>query len=197
MLQRIYGTAFENKEELDLHLERLEQAQMRDHRRLGRELDLYMFDPIAPASPFFLPKGATIYNKLVEYVRDLYEKYGYQEVITPQIYSTELWKKSGHYDNYVDNMFMIDIDDREYGVKPMNCPAHTLMYSSKLHSYRDLPIRYADFGRLHRYERSGVTHGLTRVRTFAQDDAHIFCTEEQITAECLSVTNLIIDIYQS
>ena len=195
MLQRIYGTAFENKEELDLHLERLEQAQMRDHRRLGRELDLYMFDPIAPASPFFLPKGATIYNKLVEYVRDLYEKYGYQEVITPQIYSTELWKKSGHYDNYVDNMFMIDIDDREYGVKPMNCPAHTLMYSSKLHSYRDLPIRYADFGRLHRYERSGVTHGLTRVRTFAQDDAHIFCTPEQIQQEIQQFINMLLESY--
>lgn len=195
MLQRIYGTAFENKEELTLHLERLEQAQMRDHRRLGRELDLYMFDPIAPASPFFLPKGAIIYNKLVAYVRDLYEKYGYQEVITPQIYSTELWKRSGHYDNYVDNMFMIDIDDREYGVKPMNCPAHTLMYSSKLHSYRELPIRYADFGRLHRYERSGVTHGLTRVRTFAQDDAHIFCTPEQIQQEIQQFINMLLESY--
>ncbi len=195
MLQRIYGTAFESKQELDLHLERLEQAQLRDHRRLGRELDLYMFDPIAPASPFFLPKGAIIYNKLVEYVRDLYDKYGYQEVITPQIYSTELWKKSGHYDNYVDNMFMIDIDDREYGVKPMNCPAHTLMYSSKLHSYRDLPVRYADFGRLHRYERSGVTHGLTRVRTFAQDDAHIFCTPEQIQHEIQQFINMLLESY--
>ena len=159
MLQRIYGTAFENSEALDRYLGWLEEAQLRDHRRLGRELDLYTFDPIAPASPFFLPKGALIYNMLVEYVRGLYRRYGYQEVITPQIYSTELWKRSGHYDNYIDNMFMIQIDEREYGVKPMNCPAHALMYASRLHSYRDLPLRYADFGRLHRYERSGVTHG--------------------------------------
>jgi threonyl-tRNA synthetase len=196
MMQRIYGTAFESKDELSNYVVRLEEAQKRDHRRLGRELDLYMFHPIAPASPFFFPKGALIYNLLTEYVRELYVKYGYKEVITPQIYSTDLWKRSGHYDNYVDNMFMVDIDDREYGVKPMNCPAHALMYSSKLHSYRDLPLRYADFGRLHRYERSGVTHGLTRVRTFSQDDAHIFCTPTQIDSEVENFINMLLESYK-
>ena len=183
MLQRIYGTAFESQEALQEYLDRLEEAKKRDHRKLGTELGLYTFDPISPASPFFLPKGTIVYNLLLNYIRDLYARYGYQEVITPQLFSTELWKKSGHYDVYRENMFFVEIDDRQYGIKPMNCPAHALMYATQLHSYRELPIRYADFGRLHRYERSGVTHGLTRVRTFVQDDAHIFCTPEQIGAE--------------
>lgn len=183
MLQRIYGTSYPEEKQLKEHLERLEEAQRRDHRRLGRELDLFMLHPIAPASPFFFPKGAIIYNELIGYVRELYEEFGYEEVITPQIFSTDLWKTSGHYDHYVDNMFFTNIDDREYGVKPMNCPGHCLMYAANTHSYRDLPVRYADFGRLHRYERSGVTQGLTRVRTFAQDDAHIFCRPDQIEQE--------------
>ena len=196
MLQRIYGTAFETAEALEIHLERLEEAQRRDHRKLGRELELFMFDPIAPASPFFFPKGAVVYNKLVEYVRGLYQRHGYQEVITPQIYSTDLWKRSGHYDNYIENMFMVQTDEREYGVKPMNCPGHSLMYAARLRSYRDLPLRYADFGRLHRYERSGVTHGLTRVRTFSQDDAHIFCTPEQAHQEVASFIAMVLESYR-
>ena len=195
MLQRIYGTAFESQEALDDYLQRREEAQRRDHRKLGTELKLFFFDPIAPASPFFLPRGATIYNLLTGYVRDLYKQYGYQEVITPEVFSTELWKRSGHYDNYKENMFFIHMDDREYAVKPMNCPAAALIYASQLHSYRDLPLRYADFGRLHRYERSGVTHGLTRVRTFSQDDTHIFCTAEQIRDEVWSLIRMYTEPY--
>jgi len=194
MLQRIYGTAFETKESLDVHLSKLKEAALRDHRKLGRELELFIFDPISPASPFFLPKGTIIYNELINYVKRLYSKFGYQEVITPQIFSTDLWKQSGHYDNYQENMYFIKLDEKEFGVKPMNCPAHALMYASRLHSYRDLPLRFADFGKLHRYEKSGVTHGLTRVRTFSQDDAHIFCTEEQIEQEA---SNFILMLQES
>ena len=183
MLQRIYGTAFESEEALEEHLRLREEAERRDHRRLGRELGLFLFDPVAPGSPFFLPKGALVYTLLVDYVRELYQRYGYQEVISPQIFSTELWKRSGHYDNYIENMFLVEAEEQEFGVKPMNCPGHALMYAAELHSYRDLPLRYADFGRLHRNERSGVTHGLTRVRSFSQDDAHIFCTQDQIASE--------------
>ena len=197
MLQRIYGTAFETAEALEEHLMRLEEAQRRDHRRLGRELDLFMFDPIAPASPFFLPKGTTVYNLLVEYVRNLYGQYGYQEVITPQIFSKELWKRSGHYDNYIESMYFTTVEEREYGVKPMNCPGHITMYASRLHSYRELPIRYADFGRLHRFERSGVTHGLTRVRSFSQDDAHVFCQEEQVEGEIASILEMLQETYDA
>jgi len=195
MLQRIYGTAFESQEALEEHLKRLEEAAKRDHRKLGRELELFLFDPIAPASPFFLPKGAIIYNHLVDYVRELYQRFGYQEVITPQIFGTELWKRSGHYDNYRENMFFTTAEDREYGVKPMNCPGHALMYASRLHSYRDLPVRYADFGRLHRFERSGVTHGLTRVRSLSQDDAHIFCTQDQVQSEISRFVEMVRETY--
>ena len=197
MLQRIYGTAWESQEALDAYLTMLEEAERRDHRRLGRELDLFLFDPIAPASPFFLPKGTVVYGQLLNYVRGLYQRYGYQEVITPEIYSTDLWKRSGHYDNYLENMFIIQSGEREYGVKPMNCPAHALMYSAQLHSYRDLPLRLADFGRLHRYELSGVTHGLTRVRTFSQDDAHIFCTPEQVLPEVQAFITMLMESYRT
>ena len=197
MLQRIYGTAWESQEALDAYLTMLEEAERRDHRRLGRELDLFLFDPIAPASPFYLPKGAVVYGQLLNYVRGLYQRYGYQEVITPEIYSTDLWKRSGHYDNYLENMFLIQSGEREYGVKPMNCPAHALMYSAQLHSYRDLPLRLADFGRLHRYELSGATHGLTRVRTFSQDDAHIFCTPEQILPEVQAFITMLMESYRT
>ena len=186
MLQRVYGTAWESQEALDAHLRRLEEAARRDHRRLGQELGLFFFDRLAPASPFFLPKGAALANALTAYVRGLYERYGYQEVITPQVFDAELWKRSGHYDNYRENMYFTYADDQEFAVKPMNCPAAALLYGSQLHSYRELPLRYADFGRLHRYERSGVTHGLTRVRTFSQDDAHIFCAPEQVESEVAS-----------
>ena len=197
MLQRIYGTAFENRKALRQHLNRLAEAEKRDHRRLGKELELFLFDPLAPASPFFLPKGAEIYTLLVDYVRGLYKRYGYQEVITPEIFSTDLWKRSGHYENYLENMYIIDMGEREYGVKPMNCPAHALIYSSQLHSYRDLPLRLADFGRLHRFERSGVTHGLTRVRSFSQDDAHIFCTHEQIAQEVQGFIGMLMESYRA
>ncbi len=190
-LQRIYGTAFGSQAELDEHLKLLEEAKKRDHRKLGRELELFTFLPEAPASPFFYPKGTIIYNRLVQYIRDLYKKYDYSEVITPQIMDVSLWKTSGHYDNYVDNMYFTEIDEREFGVKPMNCPSHCILYGTLKHSYRDLPLRYADFGRLHRYEKSGVTHGLTRVRSFCQDDAHVFCTQDQIEGEISKVTEMI------
>ena len=196
MLQRIYGAAFESQTALDGHVARIEEAQRRDHRRLGQELGLFFFHPIAPASPFFLPKGAALYNTLVDYVRGLYRTHGYTEVITPQIFDTELWKRSGHYEHYIENMYVVETDEREYGVKPMNCPAHALMFGSQLHSYRDLPVRLADFGRLHRYERSGVTHGLTRVRTFSQDDAHIFCAPEQVEAEIHAFVKMLDETYK-
>ncbi|MSQ12240.1 MAG: threonine--tRNA ligase [Dehalococcoidia bacterium] len=195
MLQRIYGTAFESQALLDEHLKRLEEAQRRDHRKLGQELGLFLFHPIAPASPFFLPKGAALYNTLVDYVRGLYRQHGYQEVITPQIFDTELWKRSGHYQAYLESMYFTRVEEREFGIKPMNCPAHALIYAAQLHSYRDLPVRLADFGRLHRYERSGVTHGLTRVRTFSQDDAHIFCTPDQVANEVKAFVGLVQGTY--
>ncbi len=195
MLQRIYGASFLTQAELDAYLKQLEEAKARDHRKLGRELDLFSFHPWAPASPFFHPKGATIYNLLLGYVRELYRKYGYREVITPQIFDVELFKTSGHYANYRENMFLAEIDEREFGVKPMNCPGHFLMYASQAFSYRDLPVRYADFGRLHRYERSGVTQGLTRVRTFSQDDSHIFCTIDQMPAEMGRFIDFIDEVY--
>lgn len=195
MLQRIYGTSFASKEELEEHLRLVEEAKKRDHRRLGKELELFSFDPVAPGSPFFHPRGAVVYNRLVDYIRSLYAKYGYSEVITPQVLDSELWKRSGHYDNYRENMFFAPLEEREYGVKPMNCPSHCLMFAERKRSYRELPIRFADFGRLHRAERSGTLHGLTRVRSFSQDDAHIFCTPEQIEAEILSVLRMIDEVY--
>ncbi len=196
-LQRIYGTAFRSEAELAAYLERLEQARARDHRRLGQELELFSFSPLAPASPFFHPKGAAVYNGLINYVRDLNARNGYGEVVTPQILDVELWHTSGHWANYRENMFFTELDERQYAVKPMNCPTHCVIYKVGKHSYRDLPIRYADFGRLHRYERSGVTSGLTRVRSFAQDDAHVFCTDEQVEAEVLLAVGIILDIYRT
>ena len=183
MLQRIYGTAWESKEAQAEYLHMLEEADRRDHRKLGRQMNLFFFDPVSPASPFFLPKGTYVFNRLVEYVRGLYGRYGYDEVITPELFLTDLWKTSGHYEAYIENMYTMEVDEREYGVKPMNCPAAAIIYASSLRSYRELPIRLADFGRLHRYERSGVTHGLMRVRSMVQDDAHIFCTPDQIGDE--------------
>jgi len=197
MLQRIYGTSWPTEKELEAYLKRLEEAKERDHRKLGKELDLFSFHTVAPASPFFHPKGTIIYNELVDYIRELYVKYDYQEVITPQILDVDLWHKSGHYDNYKENMYFTSQKDekREYAVKPMNCPTHTFIYSSQKRSYRDLPLRIADFGRLHRYEPSGVTSGLTRVRSFAQDDAHIFCTVDQIETEVQNMVEMILDLY--
>jgi threonyl-tRNA synthetase len=197
MLQRIYGTSWNSKDALNEHLRLLEEAKKRDHRRLGKELDLFSFHPIAPASPFFHPKGATVYNELIAYMRRLYVRYGYDEVITPQILDVDLWRRSGHYDHYRDSMYFTEVDERQFGVKPMNCPGHTFVYAAKKRSYRDLPLRIADFGRLHRYERSGVTAGLTRVRSFAQDDAHIFCAPEQIEAEIGSLIKMLREVYRT
>lgn len=195
MLQRIYGTAWESRDAQKAYLKRVEEAEKRDHRKLGRTLGLFFFDPIAPASPFFLPKGAQVMNSLIDYVKELYGKYGYQEVMTPQIFNTELWKRSGHLDAYAENMYFVDVDEREFGVKPMNCPAAAMLYLADSHSYRELPMRLADFGRLHRNERSGVTHGLTRVRSFVQDDAHIFCTLDQIGSEINSFLEMLKEAY--
>ena len=197
MLSRIYATAFHTQKELDEHLKRLEEAKERDHRKLGKELDLFSFHPEAPASPFFHPKGTVVYNRLVDYIRELYFKYAYEEVITPQILDVSLWKTSGHYENYAENMYFSTVEEREYAVKPMNCPGHCMLFGTSKRSYRDLPIRYADFGRLHRYERAGATHGLTRVRTFCQDDAHIYCSPDQIKQEMADFLNLIKEVYNT
>jgi threonyl-tRNA synthetase len=182
-LQRLYGTAWATPKDLQAYLTRLEEAKQRDHRRLGQVLDLFSLHPIAPGSPFFHPKGALVYNTLVQYVRGLYGRYGYDEVITPLIYKTDLYKTSGHWELFKDDMFVIAVDDDEYGVKPMNCPGHCHLFATRKHSYRDLPIRYADFSRLHRFEPSGTLQGLMRVRSLAQDDAHIYCTPDQLGPE--------------
>ena len=195
MLQRIYGACFLTQKELDEHLTRMEEARSRDHRKLGKELDLYSFHPWAPASPFFHPKGAVLYNGLLTYLRNEYRRRGYQEVMTPQIFDAELFKLSGHYANYHDNMYWTSIDEREFGVKPMNCPGHHLLYRERLWSYRELPVRYADFGRLHRYELSGVTAGLTRVRTFSQDDGHIYVPFEKVEDEVFAFLDFLDAVY--
>ena len=195
MLQRIYGTAWSDEKELQEYLKRMDEAKARDHRKLGKELSLFHFSNLAPAMPIFLPKGAVIYNELIDFVRSFYRRDGYSEVVTPLLWDTELFKTSGHYDNYRDNMFFSEVEEREYSLKPMNCPGDIQIYAMERRSYRDLPIRLANFARLHRYERSGVTHGLTRVRSFAQDDAHIFIAPEQIQAEIERELNLIKEIY--
>ena len=196
MLQRIYGTAFASERELEAHLAALEAARARDHRRLGPDLDLYSFNALAPAMPFFHPKGAFVYNRLVELVREIHRQRGFDEVVTPQILDVDLWHTSGHYENYREAMFFTEAEERQMAVKPMNCPTHCLIFATRLRSYRDLPIRYADFGRLHRYEKSGVTSGLTRVRSFSQDDCHVFCTEEQIGQEVETLLEMILGIYR-
>jgi threonyl-tRNA synthetase len=183
MLTRIYGTAFFTKAQLQEYLERVERAKERDHRKLGKELGLFVFSDVSPGAAFWLPPGAAIWNQLVAVSREMGLKRGYEEVKTPLIYDAELWKTSGHWGKYRKNMFTVQIEEREMGVKPMNCPGHAHLYASQRHSYRDLPVRYSEPGLLHRNEPSGVLHGLLRVRHFAQDDAHIFCTEEQVQEE--------------
>ncbi|MGH2912080.1 MAG: threonine--tRNA ligase [Solirubrobacteraceae bacterium] len=183
MLTRIYGTAFHTKAQLQEHLERLEQAALRDHRKLGRELELFHFSDVSPGAAFWLPAGTGMYNQLVSLSREMGSERGYTEVKTPLIYDAELWKTSGHWGKYRENMFTIQVEEREMGVKPMNCPGHAHLFKSSRHSYRDLPVRYSEPGLLHRNEASGVLHGLLRVRHFAQDDAHIFCAEEQVQEE--------------
>ena len=195
-LQRIYGTAWASRKDLDAYLKRVEEAKQRDHRRLGPALDLFSLHPIAPGSPFFHPKGTIIYNRLIQYIRELYARYGYSEVVTPLIYKTDLWKTSGHYEVFRDDMFLMDVHDGEYGVKPMNCPGHCYLFASRKYSYRDLPIRFADFSRLHRFEPSGVLSGLTRVRSFAQDDAHIYCTPEQLDHELEQFVAMTKEVYK-
>ena len=195
-LQRIYGTAWATRKDLDAYLKRVEEAKQRDHRKLGPALDLFSLHPIAPGSPFFHPKGTIIYNRLIEYIRELYARYGYSEVVTPLIYKTELWKTSGHYEAFRQDMFLMDVHDGEYGVKPMNCPGHCYLFASRKYSYRDLPIRFADFSRLHRFEQSGVLSGLTRVRSFAQDDAHIYCTPEQLDHELGQFVAMTKEVYK-
>jgi threonyl-tRNA synthetase len=196
MLQRIYATAFGDKKELEQHLKNLEEAKKRDHRKVGRELGLFMFHELAPGAPFFTGKGAVIYNELQRLMRELYKDHGYQEVITPQFFDVNLFHQSGHYQNYRENMYFSKMEDRDFASKPMNCPSHCLMFAADKHSYRDLPLRMADFGRLHRFEKSGTLHGLTRVRTFCQDDAHIFCTLEQLQSEIAAFMKLLNHVYQ-
>ena len=189
MLQRVYAACFDDQKKLKQHLFFLEEAKKRDHRKIGKDLELFIFDKMAPGSPFFMPKGASIYNQLVDYMRRIYAKADYNEVITPQILDSELWHVSGHYEHYKENMFFSKIDEREFAVKPMNCPCHMLMYKHFKYSYRDLPLRYADFGRIHRYEKSGTLGGLTRVRTFCQDDAHVFVSIDGIQDEISKILN--------
>ncbi len=195
MLSRIYGTAFHDKKSLKKYLFLLEEAKKRDHRRLGKELGWFSFHDDAPANAFFHAKGTTIYNGILDYVRESNTQHHYEEVNTPLIMSAEMWKQSGHYDNYRENMYFTKIDDRDFAVKPMNCPGHTLVYSAVPRSYRDLPIKMSEFGRVHRHEKSGVTHGLFRVRTFIQDDAHVFCTENQIQAEVDDILDQVYEVY--
>lgn len=197
MLQRIYGTAFSDKKDLEDHLYRLEEAKKRDHRKLGKELGLFMFHEYAQGAPFFTGKGAVIYNSLTQFIRELYLEYGYQEVITPQIFDIEMFKQSGHYANYRDSMYFFSFDERQFAPKPMNCPSHCLLFASEKRSYRDLPMRMADFGRLHRHEKSGALHGLTRVTTFCQDDAHIFCELSDLQKEIASFLSLLSRVYKT
>jgi threonyl-tRNA synthetase len=195
MLTRIYGTAFLSKDALDEHLERLEQARARDHRKLGRDLELFIFSPVSPGAPFWQPNGMVLFNELTKLVREENASRGYGEVRTPILTDVELWKQSGHWDKYKDHMYFTDVDERQMGLKPMNCPAHTQIYAAERRSYRDLPIRYSEAGLVHRHEASGVLHGLLRVRAFTQDDAHIFCTEEQIEEEVLGCLDMGFRLY--
>ena len=227
MLQRIYGTAFPTKEALEEHLKLIEEAKQRDHRKLGKELDLFFFDQVAPAMPFFLPRGAYVYNRLVDYLRSLYIDFGYEEVITPQAFDPKLFRTSGHLGNYNENMYRLwtedlldegaptpggdgkagavdpkvgvakHLQDSSFALKPMNCPSHCVIFGARKRSYRELPWRVADFGRLHRYERGGVVHGLSRVRSFCQDDAHIFCTQDQVAQEIEQFLKMFYGIYKA
>ena len=194
-LQRIYGTAWATKDELHGHLRMLEEAEKRDHRRLGRELDLYHMEETAPGLVFWHPKGWTLWQQVEQYLRAIYRDNGYLEVKGPQILDKNLWEKTGHWENYRDNMFVTESEKREYALKPMNCPGHVLIFNSAMRSYRDLPLRYGEFGQCHRNEPSGALHGIMRVRGFTQDDGHIFCTEDQILDECIAYTGLLQKVY--
>ena len=195
MLQRIYGTAWATKQEQDAYLHMLAEAEKRDHRRLGRELDLFHFQDEGPGLVFWHPKGWVIWQQVEQYMRAVYRNNGYQEVKAPQILDLSLWKKTGHWDNYRENMFTTESENRVYGLKPMNCPGHVQIFNANLHSYRELPLRYGEFGQCHRNEPSGSLHGMMRVRGFTQDDGHIFCTEDQLQDECAAFTALLQKVY--
>ena len=198
MLQRIYGTCWSSKEELKTYLNRLEEAEKRDHRKLGKEMDLFHFREESPGSVFWHEKGWILFQRLVEYMRFRQRLDGYKEINTPELLDKTLWEKSGHWEKFSEHMYTSETpDEKVFAIKPMNCPGCVQIYNQGLKSYRDLPLKLSEFGKVHRYEPSGALHGLLRVRAFTQDDAHIFCTEDQITQECLSVTNLIIDIYKN
>lgn len=196
MLQRIYGTAWATKEEQEAYLHMLEEAERRDHRKIGRELDLFHFQDEAPGLIFWHPKGWALWQQVEQYMRSVYRDNGYQEVKAPQILDISLWKKTGHWDNYHENMFTTESENRVYGLKPMNCPGHVQIFNAGLHSYRELPLRYGEFGQCHRNEPSGSLHGMMRVRGFTQDDGHIFCTEEQLQDECADFTALLQKVYR-
>ena len=197
MLQRIYGTSWASQKDLDEYLKRIEEAEKRDHRKLGKEMDLFHFREESPGAVFWHEKGWKLFQKLVAYMRGRQEKAGYKEVNTPEVLDRALWEKSGHWEKYGEHMYTSETpDEKVFAIKPMNCPGHVQVFNQGLKSYRDLPLRISEFGKVHRYEPSGALHGLLRVRAFTQDDAHIFCTEDQITEECLIVTNLILDIYK-
>ncbi len=197
MLQRIYGTSWATQKDLDDYLRRIEEAEKRDHRKLGKEMDLFHFREESPGSVFWHEKGWALFQKLINYMRSRQDAAGYKEVNTPEILDRQLWEKSGHWEKYGENMYTSETpDEKVFAIKPMNCPGHIQVFNQGLKSYRDLPLRIAEFGKVHRYEPSGALHGLLRVRAFTQDDAHIFCSEDQITSECLEVTNLILDIYK-
>src|SRR6478735_3011931 len=195
MLQRVYGTAWASKEELQQYLTMLEEAEKRDHRRLGRELDLFHIDDVAPGVVFWHPKGWAIWQEVEQYMRRVYRENGYMEVKGPQILDKSLWEKTGHWQNYRENMFTTESEKRDYALKPMNCPGHVLIFKSDLRSYRDLPLRYGEFGQCHRNEPSGGLHGIMRVRGFTQDDGHVFCTEDQILEECVAYTAQLLKVY--
>lgn len=194
-LQRIYGTAWADKKQLDQYIQRIEEAEKRDHRRLGKELDLFHIDEVAPGVVFWHPKGWAVWQQVEQYMRGIYRDTGYWEVKGPQILDKSLWEKTGHWQNYRDNMFTTESEKREYALKPMNCPGHVLIFKSDLRSYRDLPLRYGEFGQCHRNEPSGALHGIMRVRGFTQDDGHIFCTEDQILDECIAYTEQLQKVY--
>lgn len=195
MLQRIYGTSFPSQAELDEYLAKIEEAKKRDHRKIGKEMDLFALYDEGPGFPFFMPKGMILRTQLESFWREEHAKRGYEEIKTPLILNEQLWRTSGHWDHYKDNMYFTKIDDEDYAIKPMNCPGSMLAYKRKMHSYRDLPIRLAEMGQVHRHELSGALHGLMRVRTFTQDDAHIFMLPEQVKEEILGVVNFIDDVY--
>ena len=196
MLQRIYGTAWTKKEDLDAYLHRIEEAEKRDHRRLGRQLDLFHLQDEAPGMVFWHPKGWSIWQEVEQYLRRVYQDHGYLEVRTPQVLDRGLWEKSGHWQNYKDHMFTTESEKRDFAIKPMNCPAHVQIFNSHLRSYRDLPLRYGEFGACHRIEPSGALHGIMRVRAFTQDDGHIFCTARQIQPECVDFHQLALAVYR-